>query len=115
MKSFEKTGKAILCWVVVFVTAVAILAATAYAQSTGGRIRGTVVDPSGGAVVTAKVQLVNELTHATREVQSNENGEYVFIGVPVGTYQISVSQPGRSDRGASCCRYHVDATRRCGR
>ena len=94
MKSFEKTGKAILCLVAFFVTAVAILTATADAQSTGGRIRGTVVDPSGGAVVAAKVQLVNESTHVTREVQSNENGEYVFIGVPVGTYQISVSQPG---------------------
>ena len=95
MKSYERTVKAVLCCVVVAMAAVMMFfTVTADAQSTGGRIRGTVVDPSGGAVVAAKVQLVNESTHVTREVQSNENGEYVFIGVPVGTYQISVSQPG---------------------
>ena len=32
------------------------------AQSTGGRIRGTVSDPSGGAVVGAKVTIINEAT-----------------------------------------------------
>jgi hypothetical protein len=53
------------------------------AQSTGGRIRGTVTDPSGGAVAAATVQLISEATHATRQVQSGENGEYIFIEVPV--------------------------------
>jgi hypothetical protein len=64
------------------------------AQSTGGRIRGTVTDPSGGAVATATVTLINEATHATREVQSGENGEYVFIEVPVGTYEIDAAIQG---------------------
>jgi hypothetical protein len=64
------------------------------AQSTGGRIRGTVTDPSGGAVATANVTLVNEATHATREVQSSETGEYVFIEVPVGTYEINATLQG---------------------
>ena len=40
------------------------------AQSTGGRIRGTVTDQSGGAVTAVTVQLLNEATHAKREVQS---------------------------------------------
>jgi hypothetical protein len=64
------------------------------AQSTGGRIRGTVTDPSGGAVATATVQLVNEGTHATREVQSGANGEYIFIEVPVGSYEINLTLQG---------------------
>jgi hypothetical protein len=64
------------------------------AQSTGGRIRGTVTDPSGGAVATATVTLINEATHATREVQSGENGEYIFIEVPVGTYEIDAAIQG---------------------
>src|SRR6202790_5027775 len=64
------------------------------AQSTGGRVRGTVTDPSGGAVAAASVQLVNEATHATRQVQSNQNGEYIFIEVSVGTYEIDVNQQG---------------------
>jgi len=64
------------------------------AQSTGGRIRGTVTDPSGGAVPAANVTLVNEGTHATREVQSGASGEYIFIEVPVGSYEIDLTIQG---------------------
>ncbi len=76
--------------------AVAILIAvpSAGAQSTGGRIRGTVTDPSGGAVPAATVTLINEATHATRQVQSGESGEYIFIEVPVGSYEIDVTVQG---------------------
>ena len=66
----------------------------AAAQSTGGRIRGTVTDPSGGAVVGAKVQLVNEATNVTRETVTNATGEYLFLEVPVGTYEVDVNQSG---------------------
>ncbi len=66
----------------------------ASAQSTGGRIRGTVTDASGAAVVTARVELVNEATHATRDLQTGVNGEYIFVEVPVGTYDLSVTIPG---------------------
>ncbi len=64
------------------------------AQSTGGRIRGTVTDPSGGAVATATITLINEATHATRSVQSGANGEYIFIEAPVGSYEIDLTVKG---------------------
>jgi hypothetical protein len=64
------------------------------AQSTGGRIRGTVSDASGGAIAGATIQLINEATHAIREVQTNASGEYIFLEVPVGTYELQVSQTG---------------------
>jgi hypothetical protein len=64
------------------------------AQSTGGRIRGTVSDPSGASVTAATVTLVNEATHASHEVQSGASGEYIFIEVPVGSYEIDVTQAG---------------------
>src|SRR5581483_301289 len=77
------------------VLAVAMLALpSARAQSTGGRIRGTVTDPSGGAVSSATVQLINEATRATRQVLTGENGDYSFIEVPVGSYEIDVNQQG---------------------
>ena len=74
----------------------AVLLATPFAdaQSTGGRIRGTVTDPSGGAVVGATVTLINEGTHATRDAQTGANGEYVFLEVPVGTYEIDATSQG---------------------
>ena len=78
----------------VFAFAILLAAPFAGAQSTGGRIRGTVMDPSGGAVPAATVELVNEATHATRDVQTGANGEYFFIEVPVGSYELDVTIQG---------------------
>src|ERR1700682_4709416 len=64
------------------------------AQSTGGRIRGTVIDASGAAVPAANVTLINEANHTTREVQTGANGEYVFLEVPVGNYEIDATSQG---------------------
>jgi Carboxypeptidase regulatory-like domain/TonB-dependent Receptor Plug Domain len=77
-------------------SAVAVLLATPYAgaQSTAGRIRGTVTDPSGGAVIGAKVTLINEGTNASREAQTSGTGEYLFLEVPVGSYEINITAAG---------------------
>src|SRR5215471_2474039 len=72
----------------------ALAASAAFAQSTGGRIRGTVTDSTGGAVAGATVTLVNEATGATRTVQTGANGDYTFIEVPVGSYEVDVNQQG---------------------
>ncbi|HYL84615.1 MAG TPA: carboxypeptidase regulatory-like domain-containing protein [Candidatus Angelobacter sp.] len=79
---------------VIAIVAILLAAPFAGAQSTGGRIRGTVADPSGGAVVGATVTLINEATHATRDVQTGANGEYIFLEVPVGTYEIDATSQG---------------------
>jgi hypothetical protein len=78
------------------VSTCAMLAALPFAaaQSTGGRIRGTVSDPSGAAVAAAKVTLINEATNVTRDSDAGANGEYLFIEVPVGSYEIDVTQQG---------------------
>jgi len=69
-------------------------ASNANAQSTGGRIRGTVMDASGGAVVGAKVVLTSEATNIKREAQTSSNGEYLFLEVPIGTYVVEVNHAG---------------------
>src|SRR5258706_6977720 len=75
--------------------AVALAAAvSSNAQSTGGRVRGTVTDSSGGAISAAQLLLTNEANGTQRDTQSGANGEYIFLEVPVGTYQIEVSQQG---------------------
>ncbi len=79
---------------VIFLLVFAFAVTPGNAQSTGGRFRGTVMDPSGGAVPAATVTLINEATHATREVQSGANGEYIFVEVPVGTYEINLTMQG---------------------
>src|SRR5271166_1270033 len=64
------------------------------AQSTSGRVRGTVTDASGGAVVGAVVILVNTGTNVTREATTSATGEYLFLEVPVGPYEITLNQTG---------------------
>ena len=71
-----------------------LVAPFSMAQSTGGEIRGTISDPSGASVVAATVALVNEATGVQRQVQSGANGEYIFLEVPVGRYEIDVTLTG---------------------
>ena len=83
-----------ILFVAVLVMAFWLAAPFAGAQSTGGRIRGTVVDPSGGAVPSANVTLRNEGTGSERTAQSGAAGEYVFLEVPVGTYTVELQLTG---------------------
>src|SRR6266403_1371139 len=83
-----------ISFAIVLAMAFCLAAPFAGAQSTGGRIRGTVVDPSGAAVAAAKITLISEATHATRDVQAGAEGEYIFLEVPVGSYEVNAQSPG---------------------
>jgi hypothetical protein len=69
-------------------------ASAVFAQSTGGRILGKVSDPSGAALTSVKVTLVNEATAASRGVQTNDSGDYVFVEVVPGTYHVEYELTG---------------------
>src|SRR5437773_5161550 len=90
----HSTCRRSILFAMVLTIAVCLAAPLGGAQSTGGRIRGTVMDTSGGAIASAKVTLINEATNATREVQPGSNGEYIFLEVPVGTYEIDATSQG---------------------
>ena len=77
-----------------FLSVVLLCSPTLFAQSTGGRIRGTVTDQSGATVTGAKVLITNQANGTQRDTESGANGEYIFLEVPVGTYQIEVDQTG---------------------
>src|SRR5215472_14346522 len=66
---------------------------TALAQSSG-TIQGTVTDPSGAAVVGAKVVVRNEATGEERTTQTDSAGAYQVAALPVGNYQIQVQAQG---------------------
>ena len=63
-------GGVVRAGLLLFAASLLVNAAPAGAQSTGGRIRGTVVDQSGGAVTAAKLIITNEANGATRETES---------------------------------------------
>lgn len=67
--------------------------ALAGAQSFLGGVRGAIKD-SNGVIPGAEVVLTEEQTGATRSVETNSAGEYVFSAVPAGKYSIKASLAG---------------------
>ena len=59
-----------------------------------GTVAGTVVDPSGAAVVGARVTLTDKGTNAAHTASTNENGRYLFVDVQAGNYDLSVNKDG---------------------
>jgi carboxypeptidase family protein len=61
-----------------------------------GRISGTVVDPSGNAIVNAAIILTNERTGEVATTTNNESGAFVFPNVPPSSYTVQVKSQGYS-------------------
>ncbi|MFL6450410.1 MAG: carboxypeptidase regulatory-like domain-containing protein [Bryobacteraceae bacterium] len=68
-----------------------------FAQTSTGRIAGTVSDPSGAAVKGASIAVTNERTNEERRLESNDNGNFSFTGLPPSDYTLKVSETGFSD------------------
>src|SRR5262245_47196632 len=66
----------------------------AQAQAANGVIEGTVTDASGAVIPNAKVKVVNLDTGLEREATTNEKGLYRAPLLPVGNYQITITQAG---------------------
>ncbi|AFL89126.1 hypothetical protein Terro_2891 [Terriglobus roseus DSM 18391] len=69
---------------------------SSYAQSTQGSLLGSVRDPSGAAVSGATVRLTNTETGATSTDVSGSSGEFQFINISAGKYQVEISAAGFS-------------------
>jgi len=66
----------------------------AAAQTTLGRLAGTVFDTSGAVLPGATITLTNQGTGQVQTTVSNETGVFLFPQVPVGTYRVEVSLEG---------------------
>jgi Carboxypeptidase regulatory-like domain/TonB dependent receptor len=69
-------------------------AAPASAQSTLGRVSGSVLDSSGAALPGATITLTNENTNQIQTMVAGDNGTYVFPQVPVGSYKVEFTLQG---------------------
>jgi len=90
--AFEITGRLSR---LVFV-AILLLPALLQAQSFRGSIRGRIVDPSGAALVGARVSAKNSATGQTRESVTGEDGAYVLAELPAGGYVVVAEATGLS-------------------
>lgn len=59
------------------------------AQTTSGRISGTVTDSNGAVISNATVTVSNPATNLNRNVTTDENGFFTVTNLPVGTYDVS--------------------------
>src|ERR1700730_14500846 len=74
------------------VSAIAVL--PAIAQIDRAVLEGTVLDPSGAAIVGAGVKILAVDTHIWQEQQTNSRGYYRFPGVAVGSYTVTATSRG---------------------
>ncbi|HEX4748538.1 MAG TPA: TonB-dependent receptor [Bryobacteraceae bacterium] len=65
-----------------------------FGQFESGTVLGTVHDPSGGSVGSAQVTLENTKTGVVQQSKTEQNGDYEFVNVHLGTYRVRVEAPG---------------------
>src|ERR1700691_61690 len=81
-----------LLWFVLLVFSLCSSAAL-FAQDTAS-ITGTVTDPSGAAIPGAQVTLISAERGINRTSTTNGSGDYLFAALPIGAYNLSVSETG---------------------
>jgi len=79
--------------ILVFVLLV-VMAASARAQFDTATVLGTVTDPSGAVVPNSQVALHNTATGALATVSTDERGEFRFVDVSIGSYELKVAVQG---------------------
>lgn len=84
-------GRVFLALVVLLTSAFAV---TATAQVSTSRLEGTVTDPAGAVVPSAKVTAANNNTQAKSETTTSAAGYFVFPSLLPGTYTLTIEAPG---------------------
>ena len=77
-----------------FAFAVASVPSGIAQTGTTGTVIGTVSDPSGAAVTSATVVLRNKATNIEVTQPTNAAGQYTFVNVVPGEYEVSVKKDG---------------------
>ncbi len=82
-------------WLLLPIILVAFLISPAvFAQETSAGIQGTVMDPTGGLVVKAKVEVSSPALIGTKKAETDSGGYYRFANLPSGVYSLAVTAPG---------------------
>ena len=71
-----------------------VAALLAFAQSNSGTIHGSVLDPSGAVIAGATVTIDNPVSHYTRTVTTDAQGQFQFPNVPYNNYHLTATAAG---------------------
>ena len=78
-----------VAYVLMTVSIVLCLAATAFGQRTTGGLEGRIVDANAAVVPGITVTLTGVSVGFSRTVQSDSQGEFRILEVPIGTYKVT--------------------------
>src|SRR6266850_6762167 len=78
-----------VCAIVLCVLVLSV-AVSGAAQVNTATLSGTVTDPQGLAVRAAQVTVISATTGAQRTIVADDDGRYIFIGLPPGQYKMTV-------------------------
>jgi len=70
------------------------MAGTMTAQTFRGTILGTVTDSTGASVAGASVKARHSATGLERTTQTSGDGSYSIPELPIGTYEVTITQSG---------------------
>ena len=87
----------------------AVFVTQSFAQTSMGRISGTVTDSSDASVIDAKVTVVNVDTRATRTAATESNGFYTVTNLAIGNYTVEVAKEGFKTASRSGIQLSADA------
>ena len=95
----------------VSVFAVLAFTTTLYAQSGGATLEGTVTDPSGAVIPSAKIHIVSATTGVTRDVVANGDGIFSVPNLSAGRYNVTVVSTGFATKTTNDVQLSVGAVR----
>ena len=87
-----------------------VLCFTLYAQNSQGTVLGHVTDPTGAVVPGASVKLTNTATGIVKTLKTSGVGDYIFVNVIPGNYDVAVEMQGFKTSKAAGVRVEVEAT-----
>ncbi|MGZ4732174.1 MAG: outer membrane beta-barrel protein, partial [Terriglobales bacterium] len=90
----SQNGRTAATWFLLATFTLGLFAVSAYAQSTAGRVLGTLTDQSGAAVAAGSVTVTDVQRGTARTVTTDESGNYAVPDLQPGTYKIHAEARG---------------------
>ena len=97
---------------IAILAAVVLLSNSAYSQSETATMLGTIRDANSAVLQGANVNLKNNATGISSVTTTDANGDYQFVNIRVGTYQITVEANGFNKTVAQNIGLSVNARQR---
>jgi Carboxypeptidase regulatory-like domain len=87
-------SKSVLKFLALGFALVFLFAGLSRADNQYATIRGQVLDQTKAAIPGAQVTAINTGTNDTRNAMTQADGSYEFLGLPIGTYNVTVKKDG---------------------